>query len=124
MTAEPAPQPPFRRRLALASFVVAGLIAAFAIFRFGMLWSMHGFAQAQVVAGQPNPFIQAFFRNSVAVLWPIPAAVLLCLSGAALRRSPKWAWVLFLGALVWSAAYPLVKPPPTYYYWLSPYPSR
>jgi drug/metabolite transporter (DMT)-like permease len=89
-----------------------------------MLWSMRGFAQAQLDAGQPNPFFASFFRSAVAVLWPLPAAVLLVLGGLGIRRSYRWAWLSLAATLVWVAIYPLVRPPQVYFYWLFPSPSK
>ena len=111
-----------RRWLALVIQLVAVLIAAYAIFRMGALWSWRGFAQAQPVPG-PNPFLANFPRYSIAALWPLPGAILLFFSASAFRqRTPRW-WIPLLVAALWFAAYLLVRPPQMYYYWLVPTPS-
>jgi hypothetical protein len=106
-----------RRWVTIAVQLIAGMIGAYAIFRFGVLWSLRGFAQAQP---SPNPFLANFARYSIAVLWPIPGAVMLFLAaGGFRRRTPRW-WVLLLAACVWFAAYLLVRPGEVYYYFLTP----
>ena len=111
-----------RRWLGVTIQLVAALIAAYAIFRMGALWSSRGFAQAQPVPG-PNPFLANFPRYSIAALWPLPGAILLFFSASAFRqRTPRW-WILLLVAALWFAAYLLVRSPQMYYYWLVPRPS-
>ena len=106
------------RWLVSAVQILAIAIAAFAIFRLGSLWSLRGFAQAQ--APGPNPFLAAFPRYVLAVLWPVPGAVLLFLAAGGFgRRTPRW-WLFLVAAGLWFAVYLLIKPPEMYYYWLTP----
>ena len=110
---------PRRRWLVVGVQVLAILIAAYAIFTMGVLWSWRAFAQVRPVPG-PNPFLLNFPRYAVTALWPLPSAILLFLSAVGFgRRWPRW-WVLFLAATLWFAAYFLVRPPQIYYYWLMP----
>src|SRR5262245_30227657 len=112
------PWPP-RRLMIVAVQVLAVLIAAYAVFRFGSLWSLRQFAQAQPVPG-PNPFLENFPRYTMATLWPIPGAVLLFLSAASFgRRKPMW-WILLVAAGLWFLAYFVIRPNQVYYYWLMP----
>ncbi len=106
-----------RRWLVVAAQVVAILIAAYGIFRFGMLWSLRGFALPQP---SPNPFLANFPRYAIAALWPLPGALLLFVAAGRFgRRRPRW-WILALAAGLWFAAYLLVRPAEVYYYWLMP----
>jgi hypothetical protein len=100
--------------------LVAILIAAYAIFTMGVLWSWREFAQVRPV---PGPFLPNFPRYTVSTLWPLPGALLLFLAAGGFgRRWPRW-WILFVAATLWFVAYLLVRPPQIYYYWLTPTPS-
>ena len=112
------PWPP-RRIVAVVVQLLAILIATYGIFRFGALWSLRQFAEAQPVPG-PNPLLVNFPRYTIATLWPIPGAALLFLAAGGLgRRSPRW-WVLLVAAGLWFLAYLLVRPAQVYYYFLTP----
>ncbi len=106
-----------RRWSVIGVQVIAIGIAALAVFQFGGLWTLRGFAQAQPT---PNPFTANSFRYAVAVLWPIPGAVLLFASASGFGGRRPWWWIPLAVSLVWFAAYVLVRPPQTYYYWLAP----
>jgi hypothetical protein len=109
-----------RRWLVIAAQSTSIVIAAYAIFRLGALWSLRAFAEAQP---SPNPFLANFPRYAIAVLWPLPGAVMLFLSAGGFGRgSPRW-WVLLVAAILWFAAYLLVKPSQVYFYWLVPTPT-
>ena len=112
------PWPP-RRIIAVVVQLLAIFIAAYGIFRFGALWSLRHFAEAQRVPG-PNPFLVNFPRYTIATLWPIVgAAFLFVAAGGFGRRSPRW-WVWLVVAGLWFLAYLLVRPAPVYYYFLTP----
>ena len=112
------PWPP-RRIGMVAVQLLAILIATYAVFRFGALWTLRQFSEAQRIPG-PNPFLVNFPRYTVATLWPIVGAVLLFLAAREFgRRSPRW-WVLLVAAGIWFLAYLLVRPAQVYYYFLTP----
>ena len=125
MIDEPASTTPGDRRwVPLALYVAAALLAAFAVYGFGGLSTTRAFALAQPQGPGPNPFEANYLRYAVAVLWPLPAAALLVVSGAGFGRGrPRW-WIPLILAGVWLAAYYVVKPPQTYYYWLWPVPPK
>ena len=111
------------RWLSTGLYIAAALIVCLVIFRAGALWTLRGFAIAQLPPGDPNPFVASFPRYALATLWPLPAAALLALSAVALRRGQRWHLVPLIMAVLWLAAYPLIRPPHTYYYFLTPTPS-
>jgi hypothetical protein len=119
MTEElPSPRPP--RWVSTALYVGGALLAAFVIFRAGSLWTLRAFAVAQLPPGHPNPYVAGFDKYALATLWPLPAAARLILAATWLRRGLRWRWVPLIVAVLWLAAYPLIKPPRTYYYFLTP----
>lgn len=112
-----------RHGLALAVRALAVVIAAVAIFRAGVLWSTRNFARLEEYMsphGPLHPFLASFPRYVIAVLWPIPGAVMLFVAGGKLQGGRRWPWILLLAGVAWLAAYWLVRPPAVYYYWLKP----
>ena len=121
MTNLPFPNPSRPRRwFTFGLYSAAAVLAAFAIFRFGALSTLRAFALAQPSGSVRNPFEAHYLRYVVAVLWPLPAAAFLIITALAFSRGRSWRWVPLILAVLWITAYVVIKPPTTYYYWLSP----
>ncbi len=101
----PSPQTPW---LVLSLQIAGVFLAAFAVFRFGALWGMR--ATAELQPHDTYSFQTTYIRYLVAVLWPLPAGLLLFLSAAAFRHGRKWRWAPVMVAALWLAAYVVIRP--------------
>ena len=116
---------PGARWMAIVLLSCSVLLAAYGIFELGALWNLHRVIQSwPEPLNAPDPFLGPYLWHSLMTLWPLPAAASLMIGSFAFRSTRRWRWVPVLAAVLWLAAYPLVKPPQVYFYLLSPVQSR
>jgi hypothetical protein len=119
VTDERSPQPnPRTRWIAAALYICGALLGGYGILEFGVFASIYNVMQYEPT--NPQPIHLGSIRYAATALWPLPAGAFLCLAGFAYRHDRPWRWLPLVLAVLWAAAYPLVKPPVVYYYWLWP----